>query len=262
MTRRVVFCGIIVKKFVNNYPYRYNGCEANVSGEVIMNYFLFFLFSMLECFAVFLLICVLFRRKVSDKIFSILYMSLGMTLISYFFRFDLGVDNLAIIAQMAFVIASIILIWNTQWFYAGIMTIIGYSSYLLIQGFCVLLLNIGGVMTFTSNLLDKQTDSVTLIGYLIQTISVIVSSLVAGLIWKNNLGWSFVPYGEKSIQYSEPTNKYLIMLMIMTLLVFGSIVLLSGMGGTAFFVVVLVFAASILGLLYHLSNKKEMFEDD
>ncbi|MGG1659461.1 hypothetical protein [Brevibacillus sp. NRS-1366] len=222
---------------------------------------LFFLFSTIEYMVIFYLLITLFRRKFIEYLGSSIYISMGLSLLSYVLRFDLNLENVAIIVQMLFFISSICIVWKVQWFYAGIMTIISYSTYLVIQGFCVLILKVTGIIELVS-FLDKQNHSVTLIGYVLQGASVILCLLICLFIKKFGYGWSFVPDGEGDVKYSEPTNKAFLLIMVCTTAAFGSIAYLSGMGNIIFFVVVLLLSASVLGLFFHITNKRELKEND
>lgn len=220
-----------------------------------MDLVLFFVFSTFEVLGVFAIMFALFRQKFFESFGKILFTAFVLDLVSFFLRFNVKISNIAIVILMITMIVCIMLLWQTQWFYAGMKVIMSYCIYLILQ--------LTAFFAFNFGMVDLVSDqSVEIKGYILQFITMIISIVLGLIIRKLNWGWSFIPDGERVIKYKKSTNLALIFGMVFCILAFGSIVYISGLEGKVFFSVFFMILLFGLGGLIKLYNLKDVNDDD
>jgi hypothetical protein len=227
-----------------------------------MDLILFFFISTLEAIGIFLIMFALFRRPVIENLMGCIYIGIVLSLESFLTRYSTQMSDFSVIIQMVTMIISIMLIWKVQWFYSGLMTAMSYGMYLSIQLIVYFILNCSGIITTLQELQSESGVGASTIGYILQLITFFISLILSLMLKKFNLGWTFVPYGEKTIKYSKPSVKLLLFLTLVSYIGFGSVVYVGKLDNMILFASLTIILISVLGIFVHVSNKEDEFEDD
>lgn len=151
-----------------------------------MDVFLFLLVSTLEWFSLIVLSFTLFKFNVRWYKGQIIFSSFLLSLLSYILFEVLHFSKVATLFQPPIVFLFYWQIFRIAVFYAGLMVVNGYLGYLVINMVVFTLYRIFGVI------LLPGTPPM----YLAQTISALAALLIAWLIHKYRVGFTFVPHGE------------------------------------------------------------------
>lgn len=225
-----------------------------------MDILLFVFFSFFEYVAIFLLLHVLFRIPITEYSVPIIMISLLETFLSYILRFSTNLAEFSVLIQIVTMILAFKLIWKIQLHYSTIIVSVAYCLYLTIQLFIFVFMNVSGV--FNINQLQREiVDGVTLLGALLQTVTVVSSIIFVVIVKMMNWGWQFVPDCHKKINYNNPLNFLLLCISLVSIVLFSSVIAI-GMTGNEF----LIFCLSVIQVvimlgLITLSNKRDAINE-
>lgn len=217
-----------------------------------MQFVLFSIFSSIEYIAMFAIMFALFRFEYRFYHVNVLFISLLMCFVSYSLRYGFDLANYSSLIQLFLMILIFALMYRQHLFYSGIMVIISFVIYGLIQAGIVQLLDLLGVMKIEAMLKEFSIE-----GKILQSLSAAVAMLVYYLIKLTKKGFSFIPHTNRvSIKFTGINLLILILILVQTALV-GAMYYYANMNevkGYYFLSGILVF---LLGFLLYLSRKKD-----
>ena len=226
-----------------------------------MDIILFFLTSTIECLAIHFLMLTLFRFKLKEYALYSLFISLAMTLLSYSIRHHPSINAYAIYPQIFTMIIGVRLLLKIQWFYASLMTTIAYCSYLSIQVLMYFLLFSANLLNFNT-ILKNSEFGIQIMGYILQTLTLIATILIIVAIKKSKAGWQYIPLGKVKVRYSRTVNILLLVGMAVAITGFGSVIIIGVSGNEIEFFTAFIVLVFILMALIKLSNKKDEVQYD
>jgi hypothetical protein len=153
----------------------------------------FLLSSILEWTAIFALTFSLFMFKIRDNIVHIIFSAALLAMFSYILR---DVANMALISPFLQMIIVFLIIWlmvRVPPIYAGIMAAFGYICYGFVQTVLLMTLH------WTAILPLEKVFSSHLLQYLAAFISSSLTFIIASLLIRYRVGFSFVPDTSASI---------------------------------------------------------------
>ncbi|WP_055107893.1 hypothetical protein [Paenibacillus ihumii] len=143
----------------------------------------FMTFSTIEGFGIFALMMTIFKINPLSYFWQAMFVILLMSLQSYLLRSELSLYYLAPITNIMLFIFFVATVVKEPLVGAAVITLIGYSAFSLLQTMIV-------TIVFDSII---ESQSVLIYGYALQTSSAITIALVAWLLYKLGIGftWSF-----------------------------------------------------------------------
>lgn len=225
-----------------------------------METFLFFVFSTFEYAAIILLLTALFRLPMRDYLVPIICIAMLESLLSYFLRFTVQLANLSVLLQILIMIVAFKYFSRIQWFYSSIAVLVSYCTYSTLQIVIFMAMNYLGL--FEMEQLSKEIiNGVTLIGYILQFVTVVAIVAIVGIIKLRNLGWQFIPDAYRKVNYFDPLNTALSFMVFTSVILLGSMVYLSILANRTYLLILLAFLTFCLSALIHFSNKKERLDN-
>ncbi|RNB59454.1 hypothetical protein EDM57_04745 [Brevibacillus gelatini] len=225
-----------------------------------MDLVLFVFFSSLEYAAIVLLLLAIFRLPMKDYVVPVLAIAVLESVFSYVLRYNTHFVNFSVSLQIALMILLFIYFSRIQLFYSSIAVILSYCAYSTIQIICFAIMNYIGAFEL-EQLTKEIVEGVTLIGYILQLITVIVTLGIAVIIKRTNMGWQFIPDAHRKVSLNDPINFALLITVITSYLLLSLMVFLSTLANREYILVLLVFLTFCLCSLVHFSNKKEEMND-
>jgi|GEM_PF-3664856 len=222
---------------------------------------LFFLFSSLEYIIIFIIMFRLFRQRILIHTGKILFVCVFLTLLSHFIRYTVHLNEFAILIQIIAMIVALRFLWEYQWFYSMVMVVISYCSYLSINILTFYTMNALGIITM-DQVQEPDGSGATMLGYVLQVITIAVSLVIIYLARNFNRGWAFIPDGEKHVSFNKKENRQLLIMCIMTAIVFGSILFLGDLWGNISLLITYTLMVIILAILFFFAYKKDVSEID
>ena len=140
-------------------------------------FFLFMLFSVLECYSMYFLMFNVFKIDIFHK--EIIFSSILMSGISFFVRVDYSFASLDVFLQITLMFLLVWMLFRIHIFYAIVMTITTYQAYMTIQtGFYY-------ILGF------NRPDHLSI--YMLQIISAATACSIGWYVAKKRLGFDFIP---------------------------------------------------------------------
>ncbi|RKN74120.1 hypothetical protein [Paenibacillus ginsengarvi] len=167
----------------------------------------FLVFSASEWVALIGLMFAMFHFPLSGYRGQILLCSFLLSLLSYLLFDVWELMMLAPMVQLPIVILCVWQIFRVHVFYASVMTTFGYMGYGFVQSLYMLVFHFIGF-----SFVEMQT---TYAAYVIQLLSIVSSLLIAYLIYKKRLGFSFIPDSVKVKVRMKGENLWLLFLCVL-----------------------------------------------
>lgn len=143
-----------------------------------MDFFLFMLFSIIECYSMYFLMFKVFKIDIFHK--EILFSSVLMSGISYFVREDYGFASLDVILQITLMFLLVWMLFRIHIFYAIVMTITTYLAYMTIQ---TAIFYIFGFY--------RPENQISI--FVLQLLTAAAACLIGFIVAKKRLGFDFIP---------------------------------------------------------------------
>lgn len=229
-------------------------------GERLMELLLFIVFSLLEYFAIFLFIFAWFNFPIRYYIGKIIFVTVFITLTSYFFRYTAEMGSLGvfipIVIQWLVLICAFRFVFEVQWYYAFILTIFPWSAYGLLQTVIYVAFKHLGILNVLVDLQNKSSTGLSLVGYVLQLVSSVVAYLIAFSIVKAEKGFTFIPEDKQYVWHIK--DNVLLAFMIGVIIIFT---LTSGLFFNEDLLVTIVGIHSLIIIAsYILLRKRERYE--
>lgn len=208
-----------------------------------MDFFLFFVFSLIEGISIFVLMFSLFRFKIKDYLAFIFFTSSIMAFISYFLRTQLMLDSVTPLVLAVLTIILLRYLFRIHFFYSIIMFSITLISSMVLQGFLIFISQALDIYT-----LDEIRSNESLL-YLTQFVTSLLTFCISWIILKKRIGFTFVPFDENYREnYIKKENVYLIFLVMLCIPLSVMLIDLKNIPlAVAVFVIILI---ALLNMLY------------
>ncbi len=210
----------------------------------------FILTSYAEYLSITALMCSAFKLDFRRHIWKIIFICLSLTYVSYVMR----ANELALYTPITQIFLWIVYMWllfRLPLIYSGIVTVTCTMIFAAFQGF---------ILFITMQVTSSEVKSMTITMGLVSSISSISVFIVANLIHKRNMGFSFVSEANSvSDQHQLKHNGVMMFVIVLSLIVFFatySLTILLGSADTFLLTVVLLLV--ILAALIYLSTLKEI----
>lgn len=171
---------------------------------------LFLLFSSMEWLALLVLTFAMFKFPIPGHRGQLLFTSFLLSLVSYLVFVIFKLYLYGPLIQLPIVFLFFRLYFRVHVFYAGLMVVNGYLSYVLIQDVIAYLFDLSGA--------DLKPD--TQLAFIIQAITAVMVFAVAGWVRKENAGFTFIPEANRM---KLTWNRLHVKLLIMTFLGYAGI---------------------------------------
>lgn len=174
-------------------------------GGVVVEFLSFMFFSIIESVCLMALVMSIYRFKLSECPWHVVFTAVIMSLQSYYLREELSLSFLAPILCVVLVtlLLTIILKVPIQW--ALFVTAVGYFGYVLIQLLII-------VLTFGINEVSDHPYK----GYIVQALSSLVAYLLSRFLYNRGYGFSF-EFEKKRLKYERGIINYLIPMLVLVL---------------------------------------------
>jgi len=215
-----------------------------------MRLLLFLLFSTIEFGSAIALTFSIFLFPIRSNLSRIAFSSLFLAQTSYLIRVELDAETYAPIILVAIMFLFIWMILRVQFFYAAIMTVIGYIATAVVQ-FSLFLIYSKIFNLFTLEL----SISNHLFSYFMQASSSSLSLLICYYFVKKRIGFTFVPDDMKTIQFRRENFPFVFIIFI-ALIILSTFYYLRDSYSTHFIVLGLLLTLTLIMLLY-LAIRKE-----
>lgn len=213
-----------------------------------MNVFWFLTVSMFEWFALITLSFTTFKLEIRGYRGQLLFTSFLLSLFSYIAIVVLEMSIYSTFLQPPIVFLFLWQMFRIPAFYAGLVTTSGYLGYTVLQALLFYLLQ-------QFNLVILPGTFITYIG---QTATAALALLLAWIIYKKRLGYTFIPYGENvSVKFSGINLKLLLFTVLGYMMMLGFNYLLA----SDFTLILLVILTLALLLLQYWVFRKEYSND-
>jgi hypothetical protein len=231
-----------------------------------MEFILFTLFSSLEYLAMFVFIFTWFNFPIREYKGQIFFVIVCLNLASHISRYGLGIDEYwwgmfaAIFVQNLFLMLGFRYVWNIQWFYAGIITLFPWTTYTLIQALIFIVLQKFGTLNYLADLQSSSGSGISVIGFVLQTITVIVVLILCKLIRKFELWFEFVPESPRPV-WNLKENRWLFVAQLSSVAI--TVIFLYVFNRTPLLQYpILLFYVLVIFIIYYLCRKRNLIEYD
>lgn len=217
-----------------------------------MEIFLYLLFSSLEWLALVILTFAMFRFPLRGYWGQILLTSFVLSLLSHLVFKELDMRVLATLLQPPVVFLFFWQVFRIHVFYASLMTVYGYLGYLSLQLLILILMRWLGIP------LEIMVPDTTPM-YVLQGLTILIVLMVASLLYRYRIGYSFVPdseYAQVKLQNINLRIFILILVGYITLSIANFVAYTSSLP-----VLLLVIVAVTLGILLYSAQRKEYARD-
>lgn len=221
-----------------------------------MDHTFFFLFSFIEFTAMLTLILSLFLFNLRAFRSHILFSAFMLTQASYLLRIGAEFASFAMFVQLIMIVLFFRLMFQIQWFYASLMGVIGYIVYVIMQATIILITSLITPYSF-SDIVNSTPDN---IGYVVQTLTAIFSLLLAWLLLRVRIGFSFIPDTESVKVHLNFENLLFLSIMslgVLTMLTLYNVMYASQLNAIIFAAILVIQTAVML----YLALRKEKSHD-
>ncbi|MEK3902153.1 hypothetical protein [Paenibacillus sp. FSL R7-0179] len=218
----------------------------------MLDFVLYMVFSILETYAMFYLAFKVFKIDIYPV--EIVFAGTIMAFVSYALRIDYKMVLTDVFIQYLLTFCFFWLLFRIHVFYAAIMTGLAYLSYMLIQSTCYFIIN--------STFLYSVKPPFTAISvYVLQSISVLLTSVIGFYIGKYRKGFDFVPDKQnvKVTIANREINIFLLSAPSIFLVIL--MMILTQKYSQFFFLIPVINAILLYAYLYH-SYKKDRTQDE
>ncbi|MBJ6361611.1 hypothetical protein ACFOQM_09960 [Paenibacillus sp. GCM10012307] len=212
----------------------------------------YFIFSGSEWLAMVLLTFVMFKFPLRGYWGQIILTAIVMSFLSHFLFQVIDQRTLATILQPPVLFLLLWQVFRVHIFYSGLMTIYGYMGYLFAQH------SVMTIFLWLGIPLEELIPN-TLPLYLLQTSSILLVILAAGVLGKYRLGYSFVPDFEYVPVSLKGTNLKLLLFAIVGYFLIAVSNFVSFNKGAPKLIILISFIA--LGFLLYYAQRKEYAND-
>lgn len=219
-----------------------------------MDFIWFNLFSTVESVGMFVLMLAMFRFKLKEYIYHIVYASILLSLGSYFMRVHFELPEYF---TLLYIILSFLFVWlmfRVQVFYAAVMAVTGLITSLILQGLII----------FVSINLKLYTMAdiapFTMLAYINQLIVFVISLLISWLLIRKRLGFTFVPFSE-SIRIKATRDNIIYFVMVVFSVVASAAHLYWALQGFHSFLFVIFLQLVIFMCLIYVAIRREKRDD-
>jgi hypothetical protein len=220
----------------------------------MVDFLLFMGFSILEGMGVFYLIFKAFRFK--EGIFDprSLMINTMISLSSYVLTIFEYSSFVPLITLFIMIIMFSIL-FGINYLYVLKMSITGYICYAIVNVATVSIVGLSGIIS------SVQLNPFSGDAHIVQSVSFLITVLIAFLLRKNKLGFTYIPIEKIRIKYNF-INKVLLITTVLIIIVFGLLAMFAiEKNDLSLILTVGVFAIIASGVLTYVSLKKEYIND-
>lgn len=205
-----------------------------------------FVLSILEVVALFVFMFTIFRFKIRYYFNEIIFISAAVSLVSYYLRFFEKMFSIVPIILLVLIVVSLWIVFKISPFYSAIMGISSYIGYSVVQAILLWVMQSTGILT-----LEQLKENGLHTGQLLQIVSIALTILLALLLTKLRLWFTFIPVSN-SIRIKVNMNNVITLIAVcISVIVIGSIFKLSNM--TA----ILIGLCSVAILIFYILFKRE-----
>lgn len=213
-----------------------------------MSVFLFFLFSILETYTIYILTMVMFTFRVKDYWWESLAGSVVLTIISYFMRNQsLGIFD--VMLQPVLFIFILVLLFRIRAFYATLLSF-SYITYVMLQLTIIMILKVTGLIEIWVSPYDFG-------GNVIQSMSILISVVLIVLMHEFDWRYSFVPTTKKTLVKMNNANVLLVALIAAEIVSLGFFYYFYRYNFNLTFFLMSVVMFTVTWLVMKMLNKKE-----
>lgn len=215
----------------------------------------FVLVSSLEYIAIIALMIAVFRFSIRIFIPHTVFICLVQSSFSYFIRVE-GLANYSSLLQVILFVICISLLYRLRWYYAIVMGVIGYQSYVSIQAVLFIIISAFGFLDVNDVNYYQNFK-----GVLFVVLCVMVSMLIGNLIYQKGWGFTFIPTGISPRIKIRGINLAILFLSLMSALMIGSTFYFVNTDQQLMFYVLCFLQLLILTCLILYSYRKERQEN-
>jgi hypothetical protein len=215
------------------------------------NFLLFNFFSTLENIGIIVLLLSIFKYRVFDYTPQILLTSLIMSMISHTMRFEFNHSNFV---PLMIIFSLFLFIWiafRVSFYYALIITVVGFIASSLLQAILLYSLQFIGVLSLKTVEIPYSLE-----GYMLQATTVLVSFFISFVLRRKNIGFNWVPYSRTAKFTLKGDNIILFIVTITSVFAIGLLFYLY-LSGDLKIVAISILFLILLTLLFYLSGKQE-----
>lgn len=177
-----------------------------------MEFVWFNLFSTLETIGTFSFMLALFRFKIKEYIFHIIFVSFLLSQTSFLVRSVFELDMYVPIVYLFFTFLFVWLMFQVQIFHAAIMTIIGQIVSILVQSLTLVTCIQFGIFTW------DDVGAFSVLSYTMQTITFLQMAILSLFLYKKRLGFTFIPNTETFKVNMKNKNIWSLLLLLLSVL--------------------------------------------
>jgi hypothetical protein len=204
-----------------------------------VEFILFMVFSIFESFAFFSLMFALYRIKINQYYWPILFISIISNVLSFVMRKEANLTDFVPLALLALLIMFMIVVVRIPIFWAFVVTLTGYFSLFILQTI-LMLLSFG-------YLSPQQLQLYAWKGYLLQLITSGIGYTLGKYLYSRGLGFAFM---FERLQLRLGTLGLVIMIVLITA-AFGTILFINNL-----YVAVIILFFGLAFLLYYALRKE------
>ncbi|AGA57485.1 Putative uncharacterized protein [Thermobacillus xylanilyticus] len=214
----------------------------------VQDVLLFLFFSSLEWLALMVLTFAIFKFQLPGYWGRLLLSSFMLSLLSYMVLIELKLGVVASLIQVPIIFICFWQFFRIPVFYAGLMVVNGYVSYILIQAIIISVFQLTGIV-IAPNVPE---------GFIVQILTSCIAFLLAWLLIRTNWGFTFVPDTDRVKVKWTKLNVRLLVMSIAGYAVLATCSYLFFSGYTP--VLVLILGTVVFGFLQYLVFKREYNE--
>lgn len=215
-----------------------------------MNVVIFLLVSTLEWFALIFLSFTMFKIEIRGYRGQIVFTSFLLSLLSYILIVTLDLVTFGTFLQPPVVFMFYWQMFRIPAFYAGLIMTNGYLAYILVTTLVYNVVQLFGIVLIPD----------TLWNFFAQALTAVIALIIAWVIYRFRLGYTFVPYGEHASIRLTRINLRLLLFTLIGYAVMTSFNFLYYLGIYKQYVLILVILS--LGALQYWVFRKEYSDDD
>jgi hypothetical protein len=218
-----------------------------------MDFIWFNFFSTIEVVGMFCLMLALFRFRIKEYIFHMIFASFLLSQTSYYMREHFELANYVPIVFVIFTFLFVWLMFRVQLFYAAVMAVTGYIALIILQGAIIFI----GI---SLNLFQLDDIGPTWLGYILQLITFLTSLFISWLLIRKRIGFTFVPFSETLQVKFRGENIFFLIIVLIGIIVAG-IYLYWGLKSFYSFLFVILLLVCYFSSLVYLAIRREKQDD-
>lgn len=206
----------------------------------------FFILSILEVSTLFVFMFSIFRFKIKFYIKEIIFISVLISMASYYLRLFENLYSVVPIVLLMLIIINLWIVFKISPFYAAIMGIASYIGYSVVQALILWIMQEANIIT-----LDQIKEDNLQSGQILQIISIVTTLLISAVLERFRLWFTFVPVTNAILIKINTRNLITLIAITISVIAVGSIFNISSV------TLILTGLVIVAGFLYYLLYKRE-----